>query len=113
MMLSLAFLAAGVALTTLVHAPWQLILLWGLVVGMGTGMTAIVLGATVVHRWFRKEQGLLIGILTASSYDLAFSISGIACIAAAVGVLLIGRTSDSGFFRRNHKIQQPATAQQY
>ena len=67
MIVSLAFLAAGVALTTLVRAPWQLILLWGLVVGMGTGMTAIVLGATVVHRWFRKEQGLLIGILTAST----------------------------------------------
>jgi MFS family permease len=67
MIVSLAFLAAGVALTTLVHAPWQLILLWGLVVGMGTGMTAIVLGATVVHRWFRKDQGLLIGILTAST----------------------------------------------
>ena len=67
MIVSLAFLAAGVALTTLVHTPWQLILLWGLIVGMGTGMTAIVLGATVVHRWFRKEQGLLIGILTAST----------------------------------------------
>jgi MFS family permease len=67
MIVSLALLAAGVALTTLVHAPWQLVFLWGLVVGVGTGMTAIVLGATVVHRWFRKDQGLLVGILTAST----------------------------------------------
>jgi sugar phosphate permease len=67
MIVALAFLAGGVALTTLVRTPWQLVLLWGLVVGIGTGMTAIVLGATVVHRWFQKEQGLMIGILTAST----------------------------------------------
>ena len=67
MIASLALLSGGVALTTLIHAPWQLVLLWGVVVGIGTGMTAIVLGATVVHRWFRKERGLLIGVLTAST----------------------------------------------
>ena len=67
MILSLALLSGGVALTTLVRTSWQLVLLWGVLVGTGTGMTAIVLGATVVHRWFRKQQGLVIGILTAST----------------------------------------------
>jgi sugar phosphate permease len=67
MIISLALLSGGVALTTLVRTSWQLVLLWGVFVGTGTGMTAIVLGATVVHRWFRKQQGLVIGILTAST----------------------------------------------
>lgn len=67
MIISLAILSCGVALTTLVRSSWQLVLLWGILVGTGTGMLAIVLGATVVHRWFRKQQGLVIGVLTAST----------------------------------------------
>src|SRR6202051_1959123 len=67
MILSLATLSGGVALTTLVRTSWQLVLLGGVLVGPGTGMTAIVLGATVFHRWFRKQQGLLIGVLAAST----------------------------------------------
>ncbi|HVV42473.1 MAG TPA: MFS transporter [Nitrobacter sp.] len=46
---------------------WQLVLLWGVVVGFGTGMTALVLGATVAARWFNARRGLAVGILTASS----------------------------------------------
>ncbi len=46
---------------------WQLMLLWGVVVGIGTGMTALVLGATVAARWFGARRGLVIGILTASA----------------------------------------------
>jgi MFS family permease len=42
-------------------------LLWGVVVGIGTGMTALVLGATVAARWFTARRGLVIGILTASA----------------------------------------------
>src|ERR1700753_3873423 len=46
---------------------WQLVLLWGVVVGIGTGMTALVLGATVAARWFGARRGLVVGILTASA----------------------------------------------
>ncbi len=46
---------------------WQLMLLWGVVVGFGTGLTALVLGATVAARWFNVRRGLAVGILTASS----------------------------------------------
>src|ERR1700761_2532825 len=46
---------------------WQLILLWGVVVGIGTGMTALVLGATIAARWFNARRGLVGGILTASA----------------------------------------------
>jgi MFS family permease len=41
--------------------------LWGVVVGIGTGMTALVLGATVAARWFAARRGLVVGILTASA----------------------------------------------
>jgi sugar phosphate permease len=64
---SLAILAIGVALTPLMTAPRQLVLLWGLVVGCGSGMTALVLGATVVSRWFAERRGLVLGVLTAST----------------------------------------------
>jgi MFS family permease len=46
---------------------WQLVALWGFAVGVGTGMTALVLGATVASRWFKERRGLVIGILTASA----------------------------------------------
>lgn len=65
--MSLVLVAGGVALTPLMTAPWQLVLLWGVVVGTGTGMTALVLGATVVNRWFSEQRGLVMGMLTAST----------------------------------------------
>src|ERR1700744_2436157 len=46
---------------------WQLILLWGVVVGIGTGMTALVLSATIAARWFNARRGLVVGLLTAST----------------------------------------------
>jgi MFS family permease len=45
---------------------WQLVALWGVVIGIGTGMTALVLGATISTRWFAARRGLVVGILTAS-----------------------------------------------
>ncbi len=64
---ALAVIAAGVAMTPLMQQSWQLILLWGVVVGSGSGITALVLGATVAARWFVKRRGLVMGILTAST----------------------------------------------
>jgi MFS family permease len=55
-------LLASLAMTKV----WQLILLWGVVVGVGTGMTALVLGATIAARWFVARRGLVVGILSAS-----------------------------------------------
>jgi sugar phosphate permease len=67
MALALGLVAAGAALTTVMRAPWQLVLLWGVVVGGGTGMTALALGATVVNRWFHTRRGVVMGVLTAST----------------------------------------------
>jgi MFS family permease len=55
-------LVASLAMTKV----WHLLLLWGVVIGIGTGLTALVLGATVAARWFNARRGLVVGILTAS-----------------------------------------------
>jgi sugar phosphate permease len=64
---SLLVVSSAVALTTRMSAPWQLVLLWGVLVGCGTGMIALVLGATVVNRWFAAQRGVVMGVLTAST----------------------------------------------
>lgn len=64
---ALAMVAGGMALSTQVHALWQLVALWGVILGLGTGMTALVLGAVVANRWFVARRGLVVGLLTASS----------------------------------------------
>ncbi len=64
---ALVTIASGSALTTLMRAPWQLALLWGVVVGLGTGAMASVLAATVANRWFVARRGLVLGALTAAS----------------------------------------------
>jgi MFS family permease len=63
---ALSLIVGGLVLSLFMTQVWQLVLLWGFVVGFGTGMTALVLGATVATRWFVKRRGLAVGILTAS-----------------------------------------------
>lgn len=64
---ALALISLGFLLSMGMTRVWQLMLLWGLVVGVGTGMTAMVLAATVATRWFTHRRGLVIGLLSASS----------------------------------------------
>ena len=64
---ALSLLAAGVTLTTVMREPWQLYLLWGIVVGTGAGSVGGILGAWISNRWFDRQRGLVMGMLTASS----------------------------------------------
>jgi MFS family permease len=64
---ALLMVALGSGLTVFVTASWQLVLLWGVIVGLGTGSMAMALVATVVGRWFVARRGLVSGILTAAS----------------------------------------------
>lgn len=67
MMAAMALLAAGYGLSTVATHYWQFVLLWGVVVGVGSGMAAAVLGAAVATRWFTQRRGLVMGLLTAST----------------------------------------------
>jgi len=67
MMLGMALLALGYGSTVFLRTYAQFVVLWGLVVGAGSGMAATVLGAAVANRWFTKHRGLVMGILTAST----------------------------------------------
>jgi len=64
---ALVFIVLGLFLATHMTALWQLWATWGLMLGLSTGVTANVLGATVASRWFTKRRGLVIGMLSASS----------------------------------------------
>ena len=64
---ALTVLAVAVALSNRMHAAWQMVLIWGVLVGSATGATSTTLGAAVVNRWFAQHRGLAMGVLTASS----------------------------------------------
>src|SRR5215210_9309852 len=107
---------------------WQLMLLWGVVIGIGTGMTALVLGATIAARWFSARRGLVVGILTAAvatgqlvflpllatmteRYGWRLAL-GVVCVmlaiaAFAVLVLMRDRPSDVGLRPFGHEGTEP------
>jgi len=64
---SLLIAAVAMATSSLVTEAWQLALLFGLLSGVGTGLIASILAATVANRWFVRRRGLVIGILGAST----------------------------------------------
>jgi MFS family permease len=64
-MCALLVVALGSGLTVFMTTSWQLVLLWGVLVGLGTGSMALSLVATVTGRWFVARRGLVSGILTA------------------------------------------------
>jgi MFS family permease len=64
---ALVLVGSASALTTVMTAPWHLWLLWGLVIGVGTGAMALVFGAIVANRWFVAQRGLVTGIFSAAN----------------------------------------------
>jgi MFS family permease len=64
---AMALISTGLLASLAMTHLWQLVLLWGVVVGIGTGLTAMVLAATVATRWFNHRRGLVMGMLAASS----------------------------------------------
>jgi predicted MFS family arabinose efflux permease len=64
---ALGLIAAGALATTQMDAAWQLIALWGFVVGIGAGCLAVVFAATVASRWFVARRGFVTGALTAAT----------------------------------------------
>jgi sugar phosphate permease len=64
---AVALLAVSVALTTRMQHRWEFTLLWGVLVGTGTGVTSMVLAAIVANRWFEERRGLVLGLLSAAN----------------------------------------------
>ncbi|WP_405921388.1 MFS transporter [Streptomyces sp. NBC_00122] len=63
---ALTVIAGGSAATVWMTASWQLVLFWGVLVGLGSGSMAMAFAATVTNRWFTARRGLVTGILTAA-----------------------------------------------
>ncbi|GJD59237.1 MFS transporter [Methylobacterium dankookense] len=126
---ALLILAAGTAATIFMRASWQMVALWGILVGSGTGMVANVLGATVAGRWFGKHRGLVVGLLTASSatgqlvflpllanivVDHGWRAVALTVAATALGLvplvvlLMRDRPADLGLPRYGESVIQPA-----
>ncbi|MFF7182007.1 MFS transporter [Streptomyces sp. NPDC008121] len=64
--LALGVIALGSLLTVWMTAAWQLVLFWGVLVGLGSGSMALAFAATVTNRWFVARRGLVTGLLTAA-----------------------------------------------
>jgi MFS family permease len=64
---ALVLVSAGSGLTVFMTQSWQLLLFWGVFVGVGTGSMSMAFVATVSTRWFVARRGLVSGILTAAN----------------------------------------------
>lgn len=64
---ALALVVLSLALASQMTALWELWLSWGILVGLATGVTANVLAAVIATRWFNRQRGLVVGILTSSN----------------------------------------------
>ncbi len=114
---AIGLIVTGLLLALVMSQPWHLVALWGIIVGIGTGMTALVLSAIVSTRWFTARRGLVLGMLTASSatgqliflplaawlvehygwrYALAPSVIGLMLAGALVVLFVRDRPSDVG-----------------
>lgn len=58
---ALVLTALAAAASTLMTQTWEFVLLWGLLVGIGTGSIGLVAGATIVNRWFDTNRGTVMG----------------------------------------------------
>jgi predicted MFS family arabinose efflux permease len=63
----LALMALGTLLSRFMSESWHYLLTWGVISGLGSGAIANVLGATITNRWFARRQGLVMGLLSAST----------------------------------------------
>ncbi|WP_413455223.1 MFS transporter [Glutamicibacter sp. FR1] len=65
--IALALVAAGAGLSVFISQIWQLWVLWGVLVGLGTGAMALVFGSVVANRWFSERRGLVMGIFSGAN----------------------------------------------
>jgi predicted MFS family arabinose efflux permease len=49
------------------NQSWQMIIIWGFIIGLGSSLFLTVLSPYVANHWFEKRRGLAVGILTSST----------------------------------------------
>ena len=98
-MCALTALGTGALCTIWMNQPWQLMLLWGVVVGLGSGSMALVFAASVAGRWFIEKRGAVMGVLTAATAtgQLVF-LPGMASLATLQGWRHVSILVASGAF---------------
>lgn len=67
MLLSMSTLLVGSLLTLVMNQSWQLLLIWGILIGLGASLFLTVVSPYISNHWFAKKRGLALGILTAST----------------------------------------------
>ena len=98
-MSALSIIGTGAFCTIFIHAPWQLIALWGFVVGIGTGSMAGVFAATIANRWFIERRGIVVGGLTsATATGQLIFLPGLSWLATHHGWRSVSITVASGAF---------------
>ena len=63
---TVGLIALGAAGAAFMQEPWHMHVLWGVIVGAGSGGCSMVMGSAVVNRWFVARRGLALGILGAA-----------------------------------------------
>ena len=106
MLVAMGLLGGGYALSSVATAYWQFLLLWGVTVGIGSGMAATVLGAAVANRWFHKRRQLIFLPTLAAAVDAhgwrsAPLIVSLGCALAVpvIALLMRNKPSDLGLGR--------------
>ncbi|WP_443034637.1 MFS transporter [Streptomyces sp. BE303] len=128
---ALLTISVGAGLTMLMREPWQLVLCWGVLVGLGSGSMAGAFATTITGRWFQARQGLVTGVLTAAGaagnlvflpvgawlveqhgWRSAVVVVSLAATAVAVPVLLLmrERPADLGLLPYGATEEPPAPA---
>lgn len=64
---ALGVVALGSGLSVFVTSAWQLWIVWGILIGAGTGAVSMPFASLVANRWFVANRGLVSGILTAAN----------------------------------------------
>jgi predicted MFS family arabinose efflux permease len=64
---ALILMSLSTGVSVFMSEPWQYVMTWGVFSGVASGAVAMVLGATIVNRWFVTNRGLMMGLLTAST----------------------------------------------
>ncbi len=132
MVIALIVLACAMAGSAFVTTPFGLIVTWGILGGIGTGAMAMVLGVTIVNRWFETNRGSMLGLLTASTatgqllflpvlawvtehYDwrvVVYIVAAAAIVLMFVVLLLLPeRPSDVGVYRYGANADDASTTQ--